>query len=159
MQIRLPSSTQDKTGNIPTPLATGASERTSAFTILEVIIACAIFFMVVFALLEVVVQGLSAARSLQQREPDAGMLAAILSMTNKLEETTEEGDFENLAPGLYPGYRWARSVEQVGSNGLFQVDYIVYYAKSHGKRGLSEAHMSMLLFKPDSPPGARFSGR
>lgn len=130
------------------------SERSHGFTILEVIIACAIFFMVSFAVLEIVVQGLSAARSLQQREPDAGMLAATLSLTNRLEEGTESGDFEDIAPGLYPGYRWERYIEEVGSNSLFKVDFIVYYNKSQGRRGPSESHMSILLYKPGSPPGS-----
>jgi hypothetical protein len=143
--------------SIPQPRV-GWSERTSAFTILEVIIACAIFFMVSFAVIEMVIQGLSAARSLQQREPDAGMLAATLSLTNRLEEGTESGDFETIAPGLYPGYRWERYVEEVGSNSLFKVDFIVYYNRQGKRKGLSESHMSILLFKPGSPPGSA-SGR
>jgi hypothetical protein len=149
---------QPENGPFPRP-PVGSSERTNAFTILEVIIACAIFFMVSFAVIEMVIQGLSAARSLQQREPDAGMLAATLSLTNRLEEGTESGDFEDIAPGLYRGYRWERYVEEVGSNSLFKVDFIVYYNRSQGKRkGLSESHMSILLYKPGSPPGSA-SGR
>src|SRR5262249_52164528 len=93
----------------------------NGFTLLEVIVACAIFFMVAFAVLEVVTTGLAAAKALQQREPDAGILAAALSLTNKLEKGTMSGNFEDLAPGLYPGYSWARDVYEVGSNGLFQV--------------------------------------
>ena len=115
--------------------------------------------MVVFAVLELVFQGLSSARSLQQREPDAGLLAATLSLTNKLEEGTESGDFEDIAPGLYRGYRWERFVEEVGSNSLFRVDFIVYYNQNRGKKkGASESHMSILLYKPGSPPGSA-SGR
>jgi len=41
-----------------------------AFTLLEVIVACAIFFMCAFAVLQLVTRGLSAARSIQQREPN-----------------------------------------------------------------------------------------
>src|SRR5262245_19664776 len=93
------------------------------FTLLEVIVACAIFFMVAFAVLELVTRGLAAAKALQQREPDAGLLAAALSLTNKLEEGTMSGTFEDIAPGLYPGYSWARDAYEVGSNGLFQVDF------------------------------------
>ena len=63
-----------------------------------------------------------------------------------LEEGSESGDFEDIAPGLYPGYRWERYVEEVGSNSLFQVDFVVYYNKSSGRRkGISESHMSILL--------------
>jgi hypothetical protein len=136
-----------------------SSEQTNAFTLLEVIIACAIFFMVAFAVLQLVIQGLGAARSLQQREPDAGLLAATLSKTNRLEEGTESGDFEDIAPGLYTGYSWERYVEEIGSNSLFKIDFIVFYNKARGKRkGASESHMSMLLYVPGSPPGSA-SGR
>src|SRR5438552_18150726 len=57
-----------------------------AFTLLEVIIACSIFFMVAFAILGMVTSGLAQARALRQRDPDAGMLAATLSLTTQLEE-------------------------------------------------------------------------
>ena len=49
------------------------------FTLLEVIIACAIFFIAGFAILELVTRSVAAARSLQHREPDAGMVAATLA--------------------------------------------------------------------------------
>src|SRR5437867_4476680 len=72
----------------------------SGFTLLEVIVACGIFFMVAFAVLEVVTQGLSAARQLEQREPDAGLLAAALSLTNQLADgDSASGNFEDLASG------------------------------------------------------------
>ena len=153
MNIRLPANAS------PRPLGRGAaSEQSNAFTLLEVIIACAVFFMVAFAVLQLVIQGLGAARSLQQREPDAGILAA-LSLTNRVEEGTESGDFESIAPGLYPGYSWEKYKEEVGSNGLFRIDFVVYYNKARGKKkGASESHMSMLLYAPGSPPGSA-SGR
>src|SRR5207249_2749239 len=84
--------------------------RAMAFTLLEVIIACAIFFMAAFAILEVIITGVAQARALEQREPDAGMLAATLSLTNQLVEGTDSGDFEDVAPGLYKQYRWARDI-------------------------------------------------
>jgi Tfp pilus assembly protein PilV len=133
------------------------SGNACAFTLLEVIIACAIFFMVAFAVLGVVTQGLSAARSLQQREPDPGILAAAFSLTNQLVEGSDSGDFEDLYPGLYRGYTWAREVYEVSSNSLFQVDFYVY--KDAGKKGASETKMSILMFRPGSPPGAATKGR
>lgn len=127
----------------------------ASFTLLEVLIAAAILFMTVFAVLGVLTQGLAAAKSIQQREPDAGLVAAALSLTNRLEEGTESGDFEDLAPGLYPGYSWARDIYEVGSNGLFQVDFVVVH-KAGKSRGPSETRMSILLFRPGSPTGSRF---
>lgn len=132
-------------------------QRTMAFTLLEVIIACTVFFMVAFAVLGVVTQGLAAARALQQKEPDAGVLAAALSLTNQLIEGTESGDFEDFYPGLYRGYSWSRDVYEVSSNSLFQVDFYIY--KDAGKKGASETKMSVLMFRPGSPPGAATKGR
>ena len=126
----------------------------SAFTLLEVIVACSIFFIVAFAILQMVVTSLGAAKALQQKEPDAGMLAATLSLTNRLEEGSQSGDFEELVPGLYKGYRWAREINEVSSNGLFQVDFIVY--RANARKGPSETHMSVLMFRPGSKTGSRF---
>jgi Tfp pilus assembly protein PilV len=124
------------------------------FTLLEVIVACAIFFMVAFAILNLVIGGLAQAKALEQHEPDAGMLAATLSLTNQLVEGVESGDFEDVAPGVYRDYRWSREINEVSSNGLFRVDFIVY-GKS-GRRRPSETTMSLLLFRPGSKPGGRF---
>ena len=129
--------------------------RLASFTLLEVLVACAIFFMAAFAVLGVLTQGLGAAKSLQQREPDAGLIAAPMTLTNKIEEGSEAGSFEDIAPGLYPGYSWTRDVYEVGSNGLFQVDFTVIRRSGKG-HGPSETHMSILLFRPGSPTGSRF---
>jgi len=126
-----------------------------AFTLLEVIIACSIFFIVAFAILEMVTTSLAQAKALQQREPDAGMLAATLSLTNRMDEGVESGDFEELAPGLYRDYRWTREAYEVSSNGLFQVDFIIYN-NSAKKRSAGETKMSILMFRPGSKAGSRF---
>lgn len=127
----------------------------ACFTLLEVLIATAIFFMMAFAVLELVTRGLAAAKSLQQREPDAGILAAAMSLTNKIEEGSEAGDFEDIAPGLYPGYSWTRDAYEVGSNGLFQVDFTVVRRSGKGRRP-SETTLSVLMYRPGSPTGSRF---
>jgi hypothetical protein len=130
--------------------------RTVAFTLLEVIIACALFFMFAFAVLELVTRGLSAARSIQQREPDAGLVLAPLSLTNKLEIGVESGDFEDLYPGIYTGYQWEREVSQPfgETNPLFQVT--VRIVGTTGKRKTSESTMAVLMFKPDSAMNNKF---
>jgi Tfp pilus assembly protein PilV len=73
---------------------------------LEVMIAGALFFMAVFAILGLVATTLRNARALQQTEPDAGMLAADLAVCDKLTEGEDSGDFGDL----YPGYRWTTNV-------------------------------------------------
>ena len=129
----------------------------SAFSLLEVLVACTIFFMVAFAVLELVTRSLAAARSLQQREPDPGVLAAVLSITNQLIEGSESGDCEDLFPGLYRDYTWSREVIEVSSNSLFRVDFAVY--SNSRKRGPSESRMSVLMYRPGSPPGSATKGR
>jgi len=122
-----------------------------AFTLLEVMIALAIFFMAVFVILQSTSQSLGAARGLQVRTPDAIGLVADMSLTNRLEEGIMEGDFGDL----YPGATWTRDTYQVGTNGLFQVDFTLRWFS--GKRPV-ESKSSVLLWRPDSQvsPYGRF---
>jgi hypothetical protein len=131
-------------------------QRSCAFTLLEVIIACTIFFMFAFAVLQLVTSGLVAARKLQQREPDFGVLAAELTLTNQLIEGADSGDFEDMFPGLYRGYSWAREITEVYSNGFFRVDFVIY---NEGAREASPRQSSIFLYKPGSPPGSATRGR
>lgn len=105
-------------------------------------IAMAVFFIVVFAVLGMVVQSLGAARALQVQHPDAGMLAAMLSLSNTLEEGYDSGDFEEV----FPDYNWERQIIEVGSNGLFQVDFFVFKKDARGKQ--VGDNMSVLMYKP-----------
>jgi hypothetical protein len=119
----------------------------AAFTLMEVMIAAAIFFMCSFAILALLAGTLRSVRGLQHTTLDAGMLAAELSLTNRLWEGTESGDFGDL----YPDFQWTREIYEVSSNRLFQVDFTIY--KRTGDRP-TESHMSILLYRPDSPPGS-----
>lgn len=115
----------------------------AAFTLLEVMIALTIFFVAVFAILQSVSQSLGAARSLQQKWPDPRALLSELSLTNKLEEGTVEGDFGDL----HPDFTWTRDIYLVRTNGLFQIDYTI--VRVTGNRPL-EWKTSALLWRPDS---------
>jgi Tfp pilus assembly protein PilV len=117
----------------------------SAFTLLEVSIAMALFFMAVFAILALVAGTLRNARALQEPQVDASMLAAQLSITNKLSEDSDSGDFGDA----YPNYTWTREIQEVGTNGLFEVDWTVYHHTRNGKGG--ESKMSALFWRPESP--------
>ena len=123
-------------------LETRNSKRHAAFTLIEVLIAMFIFFIVVFSVLGIVVQCLGAARALQHQQADCGMVASMLSLSNTLDESFESGDFE----GIVPDYRWERNIVEVGSNGLFQVDIVVFKRNTHGKE-VGEG-MSVLMYKP-----------
>ncbi len=77
---------------------------------------------------------------------DASSLAAELSISNRLEEMSDHGDFGKL----YPGYQWSRSVYEVGTNGLFRADFVII----GGPKG-SERRMSALYFPKQYVQGAR----
>ena len=125
-------------------LVTRSSQPFSGFTLLEVMIAMAVFFIVVFAVLGMVVQSLGAARALQRPQPDFSILASALTLSNVLEEGVESGDFEDLAE--YQDYQWEREIIEVGSNGLFRVDFVIM-RKDGGAKNLAES-MSVLMYKP-----------
>jgi hypothetical protein len=119
-------------------------KQSKAFSLLEVMIAIAIFFSVSFAILALVSTGLRTAQALRITRPNAGMLAAEMTLTNKLEEGTDSGDFGKL----YRDYTWTRDVHASGTNGLFQVDFTIH---RRGQRGTPDSRMSILLYSPNSP--------
>ncbi|MCX8107258.1 MAG: prepilin-type N-terminal cleavage/methylation domain-containing protein [Verrucomicrobiae bacterium] len=114
------------------------------FTLLEVLIAMGIFFMAIFAILDLVAQNLRIARGLRLGEVEFGSVAAELSMTNRLTEGTTTGDFGDLRPGA----SWAAETRLYSSNGLFQVDIVIDWPEN----GLVQQRKgSILLYRPDSP--------
>ncbi|MGA3180955.1 MAG: prepilin-type N-terminal cleavage/methylation domain-containing protein [Verrucomicrobiota bacterium] len=112
----------------------------AAFTLIEVMIAVAIFFVAMFALLALLNSGLHAASILRKNAPTAGMAVAELTQTNKLEEGYKSGDFGEI----YPEYTWQENIWEVATNGLFQVDVTVLH------RDAFYSSMSILLYKPES---------
>lgn len=118
---------------------------TKGFTLLEVMIAMAVFFIVVFAVLGMVVQSLGAARALQRPQADFSILASALTLSNVLEEGVESGDFEDLG-AEFKDYRWERQITEVGSNGLYQVDFAVFQKNARSKEVRED--MSILMYRP-----------
>jgi hypothetical protein len=112
-------------------------------------IASGIFFVAMFAILGLVAQTLRNARILRSTRVDAGMIAAQLTLTNKLFEGSESGDFGDY----YHGYSWISEDNEVMSNGLHQVEFGVIEAGAQG----SHSTMTIYLYRPESPPG-RMSG-
>jgi len=123
----------------------------NGFTLVEVMIALGIFFMAMFTILGLVANSLRNARALQRQSVGCGMVAAELSLTNKLVDVYESGDFGNM----YPDYRWEREIYEKETNGIFQVDMVVLRRSG----GAVDSKMSILLFRPDSPPGKLSRGR
>ena len=128
-------------------LSTFNSQPLRGFSLLEVLIAMAVFFVVVFAILGLVVQSVGAARALQRQHADCGMVAAMFSLSNTLDEGSYSGDFE----GLVPGYNWNAEIFEAGSNGFFQIDISVRSKNASGKE-VGET-MSMLKFTGQKSKG------
>ena len=124
----------------------------AAFSLLEVMIAMGIFFVAIFAILELTSQNLRNARRLQKHHVDITTLAAQLSLTNRLEEGFESGDFGDIAPGVL----WSQTVTEVSSNGLFRVDFTLHEPTQNPSSPLLERHLSILLYRPLSAGGLRF---
>ena len=118
-----------------------------AFTLMEVMIAISLFCIAIFAILDLTSRSLRAARGLQHTLVDAGSLAAELSLTNKLEEGSESGDFGDL----YPNCSWNRTITLISTNGLFQVDFVVNQGV---ESRVVQSQMSIILYRPDSTVGA-----
>jgi hypothetical protein len=118
------------------------------FSLLEVMIACGIFFMCIFAVLALVAGVLRNARALRSVDVDAGMVAAQIYKTNKLYEGTESGDFGNA----FPDYSWETQITEAATNGLFQVDIAV------NRRGAGKPvdTMTIYVYAPDSPRNGGF---
>lgn len=108
-------------------------------------IAMAIFFMCVFAILAMVSNTLRNARALQATHVDAGALASFLTLSNRLDEGVYSGDFGDL----YPDYDYEYEVIPI-TNGLVRVNMVV--RGGSGKRP-EESQMSILLFLANQPPG------
>jgi type II secretory pathway pseudopilin PulG len=120
--------------------------RERAFTLLEVMIAVALFFMCAFGILALVSQNLRAARMLKTSHVTASIMASQFALTNEFKEGMFEGTFEDIFPDLYPGYQWMCDVYPVSSNNLWQVDFAVLFG------GKVESSMSVLYFKPGNAP-------
>ena len=117
---------------------------------MEVMIAMAIFFMAVFAILELVATNLRNARLLETPRVDCGPTMADLSLATQLEEGTTNGDFGKL----YPGYSWEQDIVAADdvipngdTNGLFHVWYILKHPD-----GTVETNLEALMWKPLSKP-------
>jgi len=123
-----------------------------AFTLLEVMIATALFFMAMFSILALTSRSLRAARDLQPLVVDPSSLAAELSLTNRLEEGPIPDEMAMDFRQLFPGYSCAGTITEVATNGLFQVDLEVF-----GNKGkVTDSRLTFLLFR--TPGGGPLRG-
>ncbi len=131
-------------------------ERFQAFTLIEVLIASSVLAVTLMGVLAICSIGLRIARALQHTHVDAGTVAAwtynMISLTNRLEEGVDGGNFSEMVGDLYPDAIWQRQITEVGSNGLYRVDFLIRYSVE--KKPL-ESQLSMLVYKPAGSPGRR----
>jgi hypothetical protein len=138
--------------NLRNPLSlrlSAFSPRTpGAFSLIEVMIACGIFFMATFAILALVSTTLRNARALQRGDVDAGMAAAQIYQTLKTNRLAELSGSGNFGEG-YPDFSYEFASQQYQSNGLLQVDIIV------NRRGLRKPvdALTIWVYNPDAKSG------
>ena len=126
------------------------SKNTHAFTILEVMIALAIFFACTFGILALVSQSLRQARGLRPINMDARSAIALLSLTNMLEEGPIPPEVVAAFQQENPDFALMGEIRQVDTNGLFQVDFVVDSVSSGYERSAITMNSSVLLFRPRS---------
>lgn len=129
--------------------------RQSGFSLIEVMIALGIFFIALFTILGLVSQLLRNARAFQNKKAaDATMVQAyFLSITNRVTEGLESGDFSDLADfqNEYRDYSWEKETTFFASNGLWQVDYRVI----NNRLRSVESAISTFYFDPNTQQGPR----
>ena len=130
-----------------------------AFTLAEVLIAVRIFVVAIFAILQLVGQGLELVRVMQQQRPDMGALAAKTlvelpepdgTLATGLTEPLDE-DFGGNGGGeftLYPDARWQRDIMSLdATNGLYQATITIEEQVGGGEN--TEYQLRFLMFRPD----------
>ena len=94
---------------------------------MEVMIAVAILFTCLFAILALVSNALVTARKLQQHKAiDAGTVASVIYValinTNRLDEGPIEIDWDSVLPR---GYKGEADLTSIGTNGLAEIDFLI----------------------------------
>jgi prepilin-type N-terminal cleavage/methylation domain-containing protein len=129
----------------------------AAFSLLEVMIAIAIFFVGSFAILGLVSTSLNNVRRLQKPSVDASPVLARFAATNSLVEDTYQGSLGD--PAMlgkdYREYNWIANVVEIKSNHLYSVECVIVPAS--GKKDII-SHMTTVLYRPQSPPGSLDGG-
>ncbi|HAM71218.1 MAG TPA: hypothetical protein DCM86_06205 [Verrucomicrobiales bacterium] len=139
-----------KTSPAPAP---GATPRTlEGFTLLEVMVACFVFFTVAFSVLELTTHSLVAAKKLRRQTVDPAMQLEEYVGTNvHVEPGVVTGDFGDI----YPDYTWERDIDQVESNGLYIVKLTIF--PKHGSQELP-MQLTSYLYDRAGTPGRNFGG-
>ncbi|HEX9045397.1 MAG TPA: prepilin-type N-terminal cleavage/methylation domain-containing protein [Verrucomicrobiae bacterium] len=124
------------------------------FSLLEVMIAIAVFFVASFAILGLISSSLNNVRRLQRPSVDASPVLARYAATNSLIEGTYQGSLGDpeLLGKDYRDYSYLVAIQEVASNHLYGVECIITAPSASGRRE-EVSRMSTVLYKPQSPPG------
>ena len=128
-----------------------------AFSLLEVMIAIAIFFVASFAILGLVSSSLDNMRRLEKPSVDASPVLARYAATNSLIEGTYQGSLgdPDLLGKDYRDFNYIVDVEEVRTNHLYNVRCVI--TTMNGKRQVV-SDMSTVLYKPHSRSGSMDGG-
>jgi prepilin-type N-terminal cleavage/methylation domain-containing protein len=128
-----------------------ATQDEGGFTLMEVMIAIAVFCIGAFAILGLVASVMRDARLLNKPMVDAGVVASTIAQTNALVEVKGiSGDLSEFLGDNYKGYEYVYGIAEVESNRLFQAEIYVT-SDAPGKPVISK--MDVLFFRPSSPAG------
>jgi len=121
-----------------------------AFTLLEVMIAVAIFFACVFGILALVSQSLKGARSLRPVNIDARSAIALLSLTNRLEEGPIPPEIIDAFTRENPGLHLDGIITEPewATNGLFEIEFIVQGTPNAANQTPVSVTSKVLLYRP-----------
>jgi len=127
------------------------------FTLLEVMIAIAIFFVGSFAILGLISSSLNNVRRLQRPSVDASPVLARYAATNSLIEGTYTGSLGDpeLLGKDYRDYNYTAVIEEIASNHLYGITCDIRTA--YGRHDVI-SHMTTVLYRPQSPPGTLDGG-
>ena len=129
----------------------GILPQAGAFTLLEVMIAIAIFFVASFAVLGLISTSLNNVRRMQMPSVDASPVLARYAATNSLIEGIYQGNLgePELLGKEYRDYNYVVDIVEVASNHLYSVECAITQAGKH--EVISD--LTTLLYKPQSPAG------
>jgi len=136
------------------PTGHACAARVPGFSLLEVMIAIGIFFMVAFTVLALVSQCLRQARALELVRTPIGAIASDTMMKTPLEYGLFDGDFDEI----YPDHRWEAKVappEEYSPDLWFVTNETLVAVQLLVRRSgptQPDAELILLKFQPDPPP-------
>lgn len=135
----------------------GSPAQRGGFSLLEVMIAIAIFFIASCAILDLISSSLNNVRRLQRPTVDASPILARYAATNRLVEGIYQGSLgePELLGKEYRDYNYVVNIAEIASNHLYSVECAIYPA--NGKREVI-SDMTTVLYRPQSVKGSLDGG-